>query len=223
MTMAFCLWMSSKDRPKPPRLEHGVAAPAPGTDWIDLGPGLRIAERGDFSAAIPGYKATLKVQIDEFGTARCVSLKLEAIDEGGRVDWTVLQRIPMDEWLAQAKRDLLRLRLEQTDAELEHHVRSPWFSPTLLSPGPERDRMIAIAELKATGAARVGRSANRRPIDPAKLKLVAETFKAAPDHPVQAVMDTFGLPLTTANRWIRKARDANLLADTQRKRKGSDG
>lgn len=99
-------------------------------------------------------------------------------------------------------------------SELKHElgrVLAEWVPVVLLddgNAGQSRD-----TQLQGNIRREIDSKLARRKITPDLLRDVADTYRNAPSIPRQAVIDRFNVPESTANRWIRAARDQGFLGE----------
>ncbi|HEX2363279.1 MAG TPA: hypothetical protein VHI11_14520 [Jiangellaceae bacterium] len=71
--------------------------------------------------------------------------------------------------------------------------------------------------IPSTTAVRTALRRSRRPIDQEHLTEVADVYDAAETRPTQAVADRFGVPRSTAARWVWLARRSGFLPPAERR------
>lgn len=181
-----------------------------------------------------GFVAELEVQsftrngVRQFG---CVSIKL--FPQKGSDEIVAVDRLPVATWLRLAvrcSRQLCRYYpANYLGAMLDHNGKPITVEGGLSGVritklfGTEEPAVIPLKRLPSQGyqwtddAVRklLGQQPRRRrnsmTLD--RLQEVADVYNAATTYPLKAVMKSFGMARTTADKWVRKCKDLELITD----------
>jgi hypothetical protein len=146
-----------------------------------------------------GVEVVLEIEVDESGHPHCRQAKIVADDVTGEL----IRSVPIARFVAAAMRaPFIYFKLgERTEL------------PTLSEQADFYQRYVMGARQPQRG----------QPLTDEELLTVAELYRAAEhrgDPPVRTIVDQLRVPRGTAQRWVNKARERNLLEASPRSTKG---
>jgi hypothetical protein len=173
--------------------------------WIEVAPGVRAPQRFRMRIveAVQGARldAEVHARLTAEGEPECFGLRVTRTD-AGRIDWRLLQRLPIDEWL----RDGLTRSLGLRDPETGR-----WLHPGDQSPSPRRDELLEQLRKSTVGR----RAGGRKPLDSALLDEVARIYVdgwSRDRRPIKALEAAFpNNARPTIQKWVAAARKAGVL------------
>jgi len=135
------------------------------------------------------------------GVVRCTGVNIFAMDDGRRLSWTSMRSAPVPSRIRNLLRDAPRSLYTLAGLGPFNSVGTAGRKGLgLLAPDPDE-----TPKNRRRGRPSLGR---------AHYEQVALVYRSAPVHPTTSVAEHFGVPVSRAANWVKKARELGLLQPT---------
>lgn len=185
------------------------------TEWIELSEDVRAPREFLIRIEEPAYYCQIEARLGLYGKPECSAITLR-MNDGSAINWEVLRRVPLDDWLTGGLTHCL------------WEFRKDLSTPTWVPVGelPSSDFRNSILERLRREV--IDRGGSRRPLTKGLLLTVAKSYRAAVmtgKPPIKALQEVFPQhSRSTINKWVKRARNEGLLEPAnynRRKKKGA--